>query len=127
MGAFESPEPGDALVRLCPSVLGMAAGGAAPDLSPEQADETIGSKPYVGLLLVVAVVGVGVSLAAWGFLELIHQVQVGLFTDLPEGLGYDHGPPSWLYLVVLGIAGLLVALAIVRLPGEGGHVPAKGL
>jgi H+/Cl- antiporter ClcA len=30
-------------------------------------------------------------------------------------------------LPLLGIAGLLVALAIMRLPGEGGHLPAKGL
>ncbi len=74
-----------------------------------------------------AAVGVGVSLAAWGFLELIHQIQVGLFTDLPEGLGYDHGAPSWFYVVVLGLAGLLTAAAIVRLPGDGGHVPAEGL
>jgi len=28
---------------------------------------------------------------------------------------------------LLGIAGFLVALAIARLPGEGGHLPAKGL
>jgi H+/Cl- antiporter ClcA len=74
-----------------------------------------------------AAVGVGVSLAAWGFLELIHQIQVGLFTDLPEELGYDHGAPSWFYVVVLGLAGLLTAAAIVRLPGDGGHVPAEGL
>lgn len=35
--------------------------------------------------------------------------------------------PAWLYVVVLAIAGLLAAFAIVRLPGVGGHVPAKGL
>ena len=28
----------------------------------------------------------------------------GLFTDLPEELGYDHGAPAWFYVVVLGIA-----------------------
>jgi H+/Cl- antiporter ClcA len=84
-------------------------------------------KALLFLLALAASVGVGVSLAAWGFLELIHQIQVGLFTDLPEGLGYDNGAPSWLYVVVLGIAGLLVALAILRLPGDGGHVPAEGL
>ena len=79
------------------------------------------------LLVLASVVGVIVSLAAWGFLELIHQIQVGLFTDLPEELGYQHGAPDWFYVVVLGIAGLLVALAIRRLPGDGGHVPAEGL
>ncbi len=84
-------------------------------------------KALLGLLALAAAVGVGVSLASWGFLELIHQIQVGVFTDLPEALGYDHGAPSWFYFPVLGIAGLLAALAIVRLPGEGGHVPAEGL
>jgi H+/Cl- antiporter ClcA len=73
-----------------------------------------------------AIVGVVVSLAAWAFLELIHQLQVWVFTELPGELGYD-GVPAWLYVVVLGIAGLLTAFAIVRLPGEGGHIPAKGL
>jgi H+/Cl- antiporter ClcA len=85
------------------------------------------SRRLIPLLVLASAVGVVVSLAAWGFLELIHQIQVGLFTDLPEELGYHHGAPSWLYVVVLGIAGLLTAAAIVRLPGEGGHVPAEGL
>jgi H+/Cl- antiporter ClcA len=85
------------------------------------------SRRLIPLLALAAAVGVVVSLAAWGFLELIHQIQVGLFTDLPEELGYQHGAPAWLYVVVLGIAGLLVALAIRRLPGDGGHVPAEGL
>jgi H+/Cl- antiporter ClcA len=84
-------------------------------------------KAFLVLLALAAVVGVVVSLAAWGFLELIHQIQVGLFTDLPEELGYHHGAPWWFYVVVLGLAGLLTAAAIVRLPGDGGHVPAEGL
>ncbi len=60
------------------------------------------SRRLIPLLVLAAAVGVVVSLAAWGFLELIHQIQVGLFTDLPEELGYDHGAPSWFYVVVLG-------------------------
>lgn len=85
------------------------------------------SRRLIPLLVLASAVGVVVSLAAWGFLELIHQIQVGLFTDLPEELGYHHGAPSWFYVVVLGVAGSLVAAAIVRLPGNGGHVPAEGL
>jgi H+/Cl- antiporter ClcA len=84
-------------------------------------------RAFLTLLVLAAAVGLVVSLAAWAFLELIHQIQVGLFTDLPEELGYHHGAPSWLYIVVLGLAGLLTAAAIARLPGEGGHVPAEGL
>jgi H+/Cl- antiporter ClcA len=85
------------------------------------------SRRLIPLLALAAAVGVVVSLAAWGFLELIHQIQVGLFTDLPEELGYGGEAPWWFYVVVLGIAGLITAAAIVRLPGEGGHVPAEGL
>lgn len=85
------------------------------------------SKRFVVLLVVVAVVGVVVSLAAWCFLELIYQIQRELYTHLPNALGYTSGPPLWWSLPVLGIAGVLVALAIMRLPGDGGHLPAKGL
>ena len=83
-------------------------------------------RALIVLLALAAVVGVVVSLAAWAFLELIHQIQVWVFADLPGDLGY-RSPPMWFYVVVLGLAGLAVALAIVRLPGNGGHVPAEGL
>jgi H+/Cl- antiporter ClcA len=68
-----------------------------------------------------------VSLAAWSFLELVHQIQTGVFTDLPKDLGYHGGAPMWWYLVALGLSGLLVAAAIEWLPGIGGHIPAHGL
>lgn len=85
------------------------------------------SKQYVAFLGVVAVVGVVVSLAAWCFLELIHQMQVGLYDKLPDALGYDNGPPLLWPLPVLGIGALIVGLAIRYLPGNGGHIPADGL
>jgi H+/Cl- antiporter ClcA len=85
------------------------------------------SKRFVVLLVIVAIVGVIVSLAAWCFLELIYQIQKELWTHLPHALGYQNGPPLWWGLPVLAVAGLLVALAITRLPGEGGHLPARGL
>lgn len=96
---------------------------------PPDSEAAPGPRPraLLVLLALAATVGIVVSLAAWCFLELIHQMQVFVFTDLPNDLGYDHGPPSWWYIVVLGIAGLLVALAITRLPGNGGHVAAEGL
>ncbi|HYB30524.1 MAG TPA: chloride channel protein [Solirubrobacteraceae bacterium] len=99
----------------------------AADLTPQQAAATMTSKRFVVLLVVVAVVGVIVSLAAWCFLELIYQLQRELYTHLPHALGYKSGPPLWWSLPVLAVAGLLVALAISRLPGDGGHLPAKGL
>ena len=94
--------------------------------SPVDPASTMLSKQFVALLVLAAVVGVVASLAAWGFLELIYQIQRGVFTHLPKDLGYDGAPLLW-SLPVLAIAGLITAFAIVRLPGSGGHVPAEGL
>ena len=98
-----------------------------PTLTPEQVEATIRSRRFVVLLLVAAIAGVVVSLAAWCFLELINQIQRGVYVHLPSDLGYHHGPPLWWSLPVLVLAGLIVAFAIERLPGEGGHVAAYGL
>jgi H+/Cl- antiporter ClcA len=100
----------------------MADAGA-----PQDPIATIRSGRFLVLLALAAVVGVVVSFAAWGFLELVHQIQVGVFTDLPKDLGYDHGAPMWWYVLILGIAGVVTAFAIVSLPGTGGHLPANGL
>src|SRR5512142_1862887 len=96
----------------------------AQELSSDQADATIRSKRYVALLAVVAVIGVIVSLAAWCFLEGIHQIQQELYTHLPHAFGYQNAPPKWWPLPILAIGALIVALAIMRLPGKGGHIPA---
>src|SRR5919201_884305 len=87
---------------------------------------TIRSRRFLALLVLAGLVGVVVSFAAWGFLELVHQIQVGVFQGLPKDLGFDSAP-RWWYLPVLAIAGLVTAFAIARLPGRGGHVPAYGL
>jgi H+/Cl- antiporter ClcA len=100
---------------------------AAGELSSEQADATIRSRRYVVLLVLVAILGVVVSLAAWCFLEAIHQLQNELYTHLPHALGYQNGPPKWWPLPVLAVGALIIALAITRLPGAGGHIPAEGL
>src|SRR3954464_13981533 len=73
------------------------------------------------------VVGLAVSLAAWGFLEGVHQIQQGVFVDLPRDVGYSDGAPVWWPLPVLVLAGLVTAFAIERLPGIDGHSPAGGL
>jgi H+/Cl- antiporter ClcA len=66
-------------------------------------------------------------LVAWCFVELVYQLQQELYHHLPAALGYQHGPPLWWSLPILAIAGVLVAVTITRLPGDGGHVPADGL
>ena len=47
------------------------------------------SRQYRVLLVLAAVSGLLVSLASWGFLELVHAIQVGVYTDLPGDLGFE--------------------------------------
>jgi H+/Cl- antiporter ClcA len=79
------------------------------------------------LVVLCIIVGLVVSLASWCFLELIHQVQTGVYDKLPGKLGFDNGAPTWWPLPILAFAGLVVAFAIERLPGNGGHEPSEGL
>jgi H+/Cl- antiporter ClcA len=88
--------------------------------------ELLRSREYRGLLVLAALTGLVVSAASWGFLELVHGIQKGVYEELPEALGYESAP-SWWSLPWLALAGLLTAIAITRLPGRGGHVPADGL
>ncbi len=105
----------------------MSSTGDSPEITADQAQALMASKPFVALLAIVSVVGVVVSFATWAFLELIHEVTQELYTHLPNALGYHNGPPVWWPLPILAIAGVIVALAITRLPGNGGHIPAQGL
>ncbi len=77
------------------------------------------------LLVLAAIVGVPVSVAAYFFLALVSKLQVWIFTDLPKGLGF-HGEPPWWPILPLVLAGVLVALTIRYLPGKGGRSPADG-
>ena len=94
--------------------------------SPPDPAAVLRSKQFLALLVLASLVGVVVSIAAWAFLELVFYIQEWVFTDIPKDVGYD-STPLWWYPPVLALAGLLAALAIVRLPGRGGHIPAGGL
>jgi chloride channel protein, CIC family len=83
------------------------------------------SEGYVKLLVLAAIVGVPISAAAYGFLKLVAALQETVFKTVPDALGLDP-VPSWWPLPLLVLAGVLVAPAIVRLPGAGGHSPADG-
>ncbi len=80
----------------------------------------------MGLLVLAAIIGVIASFASWLFLEAVYEAQQGVYTDLPDALGFDH-TPLWWSLPWLAFAGVVVAFAIARLPGRGGHIPALGL
>ena len=104
-----------------------AEAGPPQELSAEQAAATMRSRPYIVLLVFAAIVGVIVSVAAWCFLELVYQTQQEIYVHLPHAVGYPHGEPVWWPIPVLLIAGVIVAAAISKLPGNGGHIPAFGL
>lgn len=91
-----------------------------------QVGELLLSKGYLGLLLIAGLVGIPVSLVAFGFVGLEHQLQHWIWESLPNAAGYDEAP-WWWPLPTLLLAGLLTAPVIVYLPGRGGHVPVDGL
>lgn len=95
--------------------------------TPTDSSPSVPTGQFIALLVLAAIVGLVVSVAAWCFLEAVHWIQVGAFDDLPDAIGYDDGAPVWWPLPICGFAGLVVAFAIVRLPGNGGHIPAHGL
>jgi H+/Cl- antiporter ClcA len=104
----------------------MADGESMVEQQPVDPGALIRSRQYRVILVFAAIIGVVVSLAAWAFLELVHGIQVGVYEDLPGDLGFD-AVPWWWPLPWLAMAGLFTAIAITRLPGTGGHVPANGL
>src|SRR4051794_14212389 len=92
---------------------------------PVDPQELLRSPDYVKLLILAALIGVPVSAVAYGFLKLVAVLQQAVFDDLPDALGYATAP-AWWPLPVVALSGLLVALAISKLPGTGGHSPADG-
>jgi H+/Cl- antiporter ClcA len=105
------------------------AASDAPDPAQRDGPDPIAAmrdRRFVVVLVLAAFVGVVASAAAFGFLELDHELKPWIYNDLPDAFGFDT-TPDWWALPVLVIAGLLTALAIDRLPGTGGHIPANGL
>lgn len=93
--------------------------------SPVDLLSVLRSRSYLGLLVLAAIIGVPVSAAAYGFLALVNRAQVWIFTTLPHELGFG-SVPLWWPVPLLVVSGVLVALAIKYLPGQGGHSPADG-
>ncbi len=85
----------------------------------------IRSKAYLSALVLATLLGVPISVVAYGFLALVAKIQGYLFQDLPGEL-FATGTPAWWPVPFLALCGLLTALTIRYLPGNGGHSPAFG-
>jgi H+/Cl- antiporter ClcA len=92
---------------------------------PGDALAALQTRAYTKLLVLAAIIGVPIAAAAFFFLKLIELLQEWLFTDLPNGLGFDNAPVWW-PLPLLAMAGIIVSATIMYLPGTGGHSPADG-
>jgi len=77
------------------------------------------------MLVLGALVGVPIAAIAYFFLKAVGELQQYVFTTLPGDVGFD-STPVWWPIPMVALGGLLVALAITRLPGTGGHEPAEG-
>jgi H+/Cl- antiporter ClcA len=100
----------------------MAPAGQPAALDPGAA---IRSKQYIGALVLAGILGIPISAIAYGFLALVATIQHYLFFDLPDQI-FGGTAPAWWPVPLLVLCGLLTALTIRYLPGNGGHSPAFG-
>src|SRR3954469_24160051 len=96
------------------------------DAAPNDPLAALRSNAYLKLLLLAGIIGAPISALAYGFLELVSQLQEAIFTDIPKDVLGFSSTPAWWPLPVVALCGLLVAAAISYLPGIGGHSPADG-
>jgi H+/Cl- antiporter ClcA len=80
---------------------------------------------YLRTLVYAGLLGIPAAFAAALFQTALHDVIHFVWEVVPAWLGWSE-PAAWYVVLVPGLAGVLVALA-VRLPGHGGHSPLEGL
>ena len=98
-----------------------APGGPAPAGPPAAPSP----REYVRILVIAALLGAPVAVAAAAFMSLSHGLTTLVWTTIPDDAGWT-APPWWYVLAVPAIAGLLVAAA-VRLPGHAGEPAVAGI
>ncbi|MFD0598045.1 hypothetical protein ACFQZ4_42080 [Catellatospora coxensis] len=98
------------------------------ELSPQQtrdrALELIRHPEYLRVLGIAGLVGVPVSLIAFGFLALLHAAEHEVWHTIPQALTGGDQPPWWWPLPLLALAGVGVGAVARRAPGRGGHTPS---
>ena len=55
-------------------------------------DVFLHSRGYLALLVIAALIGIPLSLVAFGFLAAVHQLEHVVWHTLPEDLGYHELP-----------------------------------
>jgi H+/Cl- antiporter ClcA len=80
---------------------------------------------YLRTLVYAALLGIPVAVAAVLFQTALHDVIHFVWEVVPDWFGWSE-PAAWYVVLVPGLAGVVVALAL-RLPGHGGHTPLEGL
>lgn len=103
--------------------------GTAPGSQPKKADqlrEMLHRPEYRRALVFCGIIGTPVSLIAFWFLVLLHELENLIWVDWPHDLGWSD-PPWWWPLPLALVSGAVVGLAVLRFPGRGGHIPAAGL
>jgi H+/Cl- antiporter ClcA len=95
------------------------------DVSDDSKYGRIRDRAYVKTLVVAALIGVPVALAAILFTSAVHGLEELLWHDIPNEAGWAE-PAWWYVLAVPAVGGALVAAAL-RLPGKGGHPAIEGL
>ena len=101
-----------------------AAPGPAP-AAPADPLALVKTKSYVVLLFFGAIVGVPIAFIAYFFQKWVAETQNWLYSTFPKQIGFV-GTPVWWPIPLLIVGGAIVALAILYLPGTGGHVAVFG-
>jgi len=98
-----------------------------PGADPRTLDPAtvVRSRGYLSMLALAALLGVPISIVAYAFLVVVGKIQEVLFTQIPSDL-FGGTVPAWWPVPWLMVCGLLTALAIHYLTGNGGHSPALG-
>jgi H+/Cl- antiporter ClcA len=98
---------------------------SAPPAAPSDPLALVKTKSYVVLLLFGAIVGIPIAFIAYFFQKWVAETQNWLYTTFPKQIGFV-GAPVWWPIPLLIVGGVVVALAIIYLPGTGGHVAVFG-
>src|SRR6476660_6905933 len=75
-----------------PPPAGRPAGG--PNAAALDPRKVVRSKAYLSALILAAILGIPISVVAYGFLALVSKIQHYLFDDLPADV-FGGSAPAW--------------------------------